>query len=376
VLESGRLAETWRSRRWDSFCLVTPNSAVLLPGAPYSGPDPDGFMTLDELIQHFETWAETFRPPVLEETAVSRLEPAPNDEWTITLEDESIHARSVVVATGSYQTAHRPKGADALTASVQQLLAEEYRNPDRLPPGAALIVGSGQTGCQLAEELHQAGRTVFLSCGRCPWFPRRADDGRDTVLWMNESGFVDRTPEVLSSPAARLVGNPQASGHGGGHDLHFRTLHAMGVELLGRYAGAEGPTVHFADDLAASVDFGDARWAELRAYMDAYCKRAGKAAPRYPPVEPMRIKTRSELDLVREGVGSVIWTAGYRPDYRWVKAPVFDDLGFPIQTDGQTEAPGLYFVGVHWMRKQKSAILYGVGEDAQVVAEQIASPPR
>jgi putative flavoprotein involved in K+ transport len=350
---------------------VTPNSTVVLPGATYSGPDPDGFMTLEELISHFETWAESFRPPVLEETQVSQLEPDPGGGWTLRLEGRDLQARSVVVATGSYQKAHQPKVADTLPTNVQQLFAEEYKNPDRLPPGAVLIVGSGQTGCQLAEELREAGRTVFLSCGRCPWFPRRADDGRDSVLWMNESGFVDRTPDVLPSPAARLVGNPQTSGHRGGHDLHFRTLHAIGVELLGRYAGAEGSTIHFADDLAASVDFGDAKWAELRVYMDAYCKRVGKAPPRFPPVEPMRIKTRAEVDLIREGVGSVIWTAGFRPDYGWVKAKVFDDMGFPIQVDGRTTAPGLYFVGVHWMRKQKSAILYGVGEDAQVVAEQI-----
>jgi putative flavoprotein involved in K+ transport len=233
-----------------------------------------------------------------------------------------------------------------------------------------LIVGSGQTGCQLAEELHESGRKVFLACGRCPWIPRRLA-GHDLVWWMIESGFVDRTPDKLPSPAARLVGNPQATGHGGGHDLHFRTLHQMGVELLGRLMGADGSTLRFADDLAASVDFGDARWADVRTYIDACCAREGMPQPVYDIPPPMRIKTRTELDVAREGIGSVIWTSGYRPEYGWVKFPIFDDMGFPIQTDGRTRVPGLYFMGVHFMRKLKSSILHGVGEDAEIVAEQI-----
>jgi putative flavoprotein involved in K+ transport len=233
-----------------------------------------------------------------------------------------------------------------------------------------LIVGSGQTGCQLAEELHEAGRKVYLACGRCPWVPRRVG-GRDIVWWFIESGFFDRTPDKLPSPAARLVGNPQTTGHGGGHDLNFRTLHATGIELLGRFMGAEGSTLHFADDLAASVDFGDARWADIRGYIDRCCAASGTKTPDYDLPPPMRIKTRTYLDLPREGIETVIWTSGYRPQYDWVKLPVFDDMGFPVQVDGRAAVPGLYFVGVHWMRKNKSAILYGVGEDAEIIARHI-----
>jgi len=279
------------------------------------------------------------------------------------------------VASGSYHKAHRPAGADTPPSTLHQVLAEDYGSPAKLPPGNVLIVGSGQTGCQLAEELHESGRKVFLACGRCPWIPRRLA-GHDLVWWMIESGFVDRTPDKLPSPTARLVGNPQATGHGGGHDLHFRTLHEMGVELLGRFMGAEGSTVRFADDLAASVDFGDARWADVRAYIDACCAREGMPQPEYDIPPPMRIKTRTELDVAREGIGSVIWTSGYRPEYGWVRFPVFDDMGFPIQTDGRTNVPGLYFMGVHWMRKLKSSILHGVGEDAEIVARQILESRR
>lgn len=371
ILEGGRVGETWRTRRWDSFCLVTPNWSVQLPGAPYKGPDPDGFMPLDELIEYLDAWAASFRAPVLEHTPVLRLEPDSNGGFVVSMPDEKLHARNVVVATGAFQRAFRPAGAEVLPKTLMQIFAEEYCNPDSLAPGAVLIVGSGQTGCQLAEELHHAGRKVFLACGRCPWTPRQMD-GRDFMSWHAETGLLDRTPDKLPSPAARLIGNLQATGHGGGHDLHFRTLHAEGVELLGRFMGSDGVKIRLADDLAVSVDFGDARLAEMLKMMVAGCAQKGIAAPTFELPPPMRVKTRTELDLVQDGIGTVIWTSGYRPDYGWMKVPVFDDMGFPIQTNGLSTVPGLYFMGVHWLRKTKSSILYGVGEDAEVVARQIA----
>lgn len=375
VLEAGRIAETWRSRRWDSFCLVTPNMSVRLPGATFSGPDPEGFMPRAELVAFFESWVAAFRAPVRERSRVAHVGADSDGRFVISLDDGQVRARTVVVASGSYHKAHRPAGAETLPATLHQVLAEDYGNPSKLPPGNVLIVGSGQTGCQLAEELRESGRKVFLSCGRCPWAPRQVA-GRDIVWWMIESGFMDRTVDKLPSPMARLVGNPQLTGHGGGRDLNFRTLHETGVELVGRLMGADGSIVHFADDLAASVDFGDARWADLRGYIDACCAKTGMPQPRYDIPPPMRIRTRSELDLAREGIGSVVWTSGYRPEYGWVRLPVFDDMGFPIQVDGRASVPGLYFVGVHYMRKLKSAILYGVGEDAEVVARQIVEGRR
>jgi putative flavoprotein involved in K+ transport len=369
VLEAGRVAETWRSRRWDSFCLVTPNWSVKLPGATYAGPDPDGFMSLAELVAYFEAWANSFDAPVEESSPVSSVE-ADGERFVLKVPLGKLRARSVVVASGAYQRAHRPAGSELVPDSVHQVHAEEYRNPAALRPGAVLIVGSGQTGCQLAEELNEAGRTTFLACGRCGWLPRRIG-GRDTMWWAHESGFLDRTPDKLPSPAARLLCNPQWSGHRGGKDMHLRTLHREGVELLGRFIGAENGTLRFADDLAASADFGDARYADFRGFADGLCNRMGIARPDYDVPPPLRITTRTELDVRREGIRTVIWTTGYRPEYSFVKFPVFDGLGFPVQVDGQTPVPGLYFVGVHWMRKFKSPILAGVGEDAEVVARQI-----
>jgi putative flavoprotein involved in K+ transport len=370
VLESGRVAEAWRSRRWDSFCLVTPNWAVTLPGASYAGEDPDGFMSRSELVAMFESWTASFKAPVRENTRVLSLDTDSGGEFVLGLAGGQLRARTVVVASGGYQKAHQPPAAQSIPKAVHKVLAEDYRNPDDLPPGNVLIVGSGQTGCQIADELHVAGRRVFLACGRCPWVPRRFGN-HDFIWWSINTGFMDRTPDKLPSPSARLFGNPQATGRGRGRDLHFRTLHESGVELLGRLTGVDGSTLHFADDLAASVDFGDARWADFRGWVDAYCAESGTPRPELEIPPAMRIKTRSQLDIVRDGIQTVIWTSGYRPEYGWVRLPVFDEMGFPAQMDGRSSVPGLYFMGVHWMRKNKSAVLYGVGEDAEVVARHI-----
>ena len=369
LIEAGRVAETWRSRRWDSFCLVTPNWSVKLPGGEYDGPDPDGFMGRSELVHHFQRWSDSFRAPVKERCTVTALD-ADGEGFALATSAGKISARSVVVATGGYQRAYRPPNATQLSDAVNELLAEEYSCPDALEPGGVLIVGSGQTGCQLAEELHETGRKVFLSCGRTPWAPRRIG-GRDLVWWIVETDWWQRKLSDLPSPAGRLVSNPVTTGHGGGRDLHLRTLHAMGVELLGRYAGSEDGKVHFGDDLVQSVDAGDSMSGVFKKRIDALCEKRGITSTwDMPPA--FRVRSRAELDLEREGVKTVVWTTGFRPDYGWVHFPVFDDMGFPVQVDGRSSAPGLYFMGVHFQRKAQSAVLYGVGEDAEVVAQHIA----
>ena len=368
VLEAGRVAETWRSRRWDSFCLVTPNWTVQLPGAHYRGGDPDGFMPLAEIVDHIQRWSDSFAAPVRGQCRVSALDQR-EDGFVLSVPDGKLHARTVVVASGGYQRAHRPANASQLPATVTQLLAEEYGNPGRVPEGTVLIVGSGQTGCQIAQELYEAGRKVIVACGRCPWMPRRLG-GQDLVWWIIESGFWDRTPAQLPSPAARLLGNPQATGHDGGRDLNYRTLHAEGVELAGRYLGASDGKIHLAEDLAQSIQAGDDLARSFMKWVAAMCEKRGIAIPWEVPGPP-GFTGRTELDIDREGISTVIWTAGYRPDYGWVHASVFDEMGFPLQVDGRSEVPGLYFMGVHFQRKAKSAVLYGVGEDAELVARHI-----
>ena len=369
VLEAGRVAESWRSRRWDSFCLVTPNWSVQLPGGEYRGSDPDGYMARSELVEYFQRWANSVHAPVEQGCKITALD-ADGGGFTLTTPERKLRAKTVVIATGGYQRAHRPANSDQIPAGITQRLAEEYGNPGAIPPGAVLIVGSGQTGCQIAEELRKTGRTVFLSCGRAPWAPRRFG-GHDLVWWTVETGWWSRTPADLASPAARLLSNPLTTGHGGGRDMHLRTLHADGVELVGRYLGAEDGKVHFADDVAQTVEAGDNLSQVFRKRVVAVCEASGLPVPwEMPP--PMQVRCRTELDIQKEGITTVIWTAGYRPDYGWVHFPVFDDMGFPVQVDGRSSVPGLYFMGVHFQRKAQSAVLYGVGEDAEIVARDIA----
>jgi len=279
-----------------------------------------------------------------------------------------------VLATGAFQRAHRPPGAETLPGDLVQIDVEGYRNQAALPPGKVLVIGSGQSGAQIAEELREAGREVYLSCGRAPWVPRRLG-GRDIVWWLVESGIFDQPVESLQSPAARLISNPLATGHGGGHDLSLRTLQAMGVTLTGHFLGATGREARFAPDLAESLAWGDARYRE---FMDAFRKLAVERG--LEPLEvdepgPFDARAPERLDL--SGFGAVIFAGGFRPDYRsWLPwADAFDDLGFPLQRDGvSTVIPGLYFAGVHFLRKRKSSLLVGVGEDAAIVAREIAAP--
>jgi len=372
VLERGRVGETWRGR-WDSFCLVTPNWTVQLPGGHYQGDDPDGFMPRDEIVGHLVGYAHGFQAPVREGVNVSALGSSDDGGFLLRTSSGDVRARQVVLASGGYQKPHRPPGADQLPASLHVIDAEDYTNPEALPPGKVLVMGSGQTGCQLAEDLFQAGRGVYLACGRAPWWPRRLE-GRDTVAWIVETPFLEATVADLPSPLARLGANPQASGRQGGHDLHYRTLHTLGVNLLGHFIGVEGGVAHFAPDLAESVAFGDTRYADLCRLIRKSCAERGVEAPEMPPPPPFEASPPERLEL--SGLGAIIFTSGFRPDYTsWVSFPAaFDELGFPIQQDGSsTIVPGLHFMGVHFQRKRKSATFLGVAEDAAVLAERIAA---
>jgi putative flavoprotein involved in K+ transport len=239
-----------------------------------------------------------------------------------------------------------------------------------------LVVGSGQTGCQLSEELIEAGRDTYLSCGRAPWIPRRLD-GRDTIAWIVETPFMETTLADLPSPRARLGANPQASGRRGGHDLHYRTLQALGVKMLGHFMGVEEGVAHFAPDVADCVAFGDARFVEICGLIRKSCAARGAKPPEMPPPPPFTANSVERLKL--GGFGAVVFTSGFRPDYTsWVRFPsAFDDLGFPIQTDGSsTVVQGLHFMGVHFQRKRRSATFLGVAEDAVVLAERIVAQKR
>jgi putative flavoprotein involved in K+ transport len=375
VLERGRVGQSWRGL-WDSFCLVTPNWSVQLPGGGYQGSDPHGFMPRDQIVQHLVGYANSFEAPVREGVEVFALDIADGKGFVLRTSQGEIRARRVVVASGGFQKPYRPPGADRLPTSVRVIDAADYTNPASLPHGPVMIMGSGQTGCQLAEDLSEAGRDVFLSCGRAPWMPRRLGD-RDFVDWFTKTTFLEATVHDLPTPLARLGANVQATGRGGGHDLHYRTLHARGVTLLGRFAGCKDGAAHFADDLAASVAFGDARYADLCGLIRKACIEKHMDVPEMPPPPPFTSRAPTSLDM--RSFGAVIFTSGYRPQYaRWINVPgAFDELGYPIQKDGSsTVVSGLHFMGVHFQRKRKSASFLGVAEDAAVLAECIRAEGR
>lgn len=374
VFDRGRVGQSWRGR-WDSFCLVIPNWTVQLPGGHYAGDDPDGFMPRDDIVRHLVDYAHSFQAPLREETPVFAL-CSGDDGFVLNASSGEIRARQVVLASGGYQKPHRPPGAGEFPAAIRVIDANDYTSPSALPPGKVLVMGSGQTGCQIAEELHEAGRDVFLACGRAPWIPRQLD-GRDTVAWLVETPFLEATIADLPDPRARLGANPQASGRRGGHDLHYRTLQAAGVNLLGHFLGVEDGVAHFAPDLAESVAFGDARYADVCGLIRKTCSARGVDPPEMPPPASFAADPADQLDL--GDFAAVIFTSGYRPDYAsWADFPdAFDDLGFPIQRDGSsTVVPGLHFMGVHFQRKRKSATFLGVAEDAAVVAETIVTRSR
>jgi putative flavoprotein involved in K+ transport len=369
VLEQARVAQAWRDR-WDRFTLVTPNWTMDLPGSPYRGDDPEGHVERDEIVRYLEDYSTKGRTPVREGVRVRTLTAGRSSRFELATSESHVEADVVVVCTGAFQRPRRPV-ADQFPAGLAVLDALDYRNPDALPDGKVLLIGSGQTGCQLAEELHHAGRSVFLSCGRTPWAPRRLDD-LDIVTWLTRVAFYDQPLRDLPSPAGRLVANAQSTGEGGGHDLHYRTLQQLGVVLLGRIAGVDGDRARFDDDLAASVAFGDAWWEDARRTLRERLPAKGYRVPELPV--PPRFRYRPVADVDLRAFGAVIFTSGYRPDFRWIDFPICDELGYPITIDGASpHVPGLYFCGIHFMRVRRSGFLYGVGEDAAIVAQAIAA---
>lgn len=363
----------WQDR-WDAFRLVSPNWTTSMDGFPYRGAEPDGFMARDELIAHFRAYAVAIAAPVQLETDVTALETVADgaSRFRLTTSHGTVLARSVVVAGGPFQVPHVPPMAANLDASIRQVHVHAYRNPDALPPGGVLIVGSGQSGVQLAEELMAAGRPVTLAVGRCGRLPRRYRD-RDIFWWLRELGTRGRevgvglpTPANLPDPRLRFACNPHLSGHGGGHDTNLRAMAADGVRLAGRLEAIDGTRVRFAPDLEASLTFADGFFDDrFRRLCDTYVERMAldlpTDAPRQVAFTPPPLE---ELDLRSEGIATVLWTSGYRPAFDWVRLPVFDGYGLPIQTDGATDVPGLGFIGTPWMVDMASANLVGVQRDA------------
>ncbi len=366
-------ANAWRNDRWDSFAMLTPNWTLQLPGALYAGDDPDGFLTREAIVTYLETYAARFQLPVKYNTPVFAVEPLPEGGFQVTTGDDIYQSQNVVMAIGTFQSPKMPDFTQNISPSIRQLHSGQYRNPDALPPGAVLVVGSGQSGCQIAEELYQAGRTVYLSIGKTGRAPRRYR-GKDTFEWLYLLGFFDRTVDQLPSPMARFGSNPQLSGKNGGHSLNLHQFVRDGVTLLGHFTDANGASFTFAPDKNQSLTQSDQFEANIVNMIDGFIQKTGQDTPSetLPHLEDgYALPDLEHLDAVETNITSIIWANGYKFDYRIVKADIFEPSGYPIQTRGVTAIPGLYFVGLNWLHKYKSTLFVGVGEDAEYIAEQI-----
>ena len=289
----------------------------------------------------------------------------------------TLEARNVVFATGAYPKPKLPTASTALPVDVCQMHTGEYRNPQTLPSGAVLVVGTGQSGCQIAEELHQSGRRVYLSTSSCGRVPRRYR-GRDVSWWLTRMRFFDRTIDQLPSPNARFACSPQLSGAQGGHDINLRQFAREGIMLLGHLHAVQGKQIILAPDLEENLAKADAFAIQMTQAIDEYIKKTGMdvAANSTTGEAPSNcvssMKPMLTLDLQSAGISTIIWASGYKLDFGWVQIPVFDEVGYPVHQRGVTAFPGLYFLGLHWLYKMKSAMLYGVGEDAAFIASAIA----
>jgi putative flavoprotein involved in K+ transport len=373
VLEGKRAGGEWRDRRWDSFCLVTPNWQCQLPGFPYQGADPDGFMVRDDIARYLDEYVKSFGPPLAEGVTATRLRQDRGGSFHISTTRDELTADQVVLATGPYQIARRPRFAERLPDEVTQIHSSQYRNPGQLPPGSVLVVGTGQSGCQIAEDLHLAGRRVHLAVGSAPRVARFYR-GRDVVAWLEDMGYYRKAiGEFADADAVRFRANHYVTGRDGGRDIDLRAFARDGMRLHGRLSGIHGGHFLFDADLKQNLDAADAVSESIKDSIDAYISGCGRSAPaqaRYTPVwEPF--DAPSELDV--SGISAVVWSTGFGSDHRWIEIPVFDGRGYPTHQRGVTSCPGLYFLGLPWQHTWGSGRLCGVGADAEYLAGRIAS---
>lgn len=377
VLERDTIAHEWRDSRWDNFTLVTPNWQCNLPGYGYGGADPNGFMTRDETYAFVRGYADTFSAPVREGVGVTSVHQSAGGGFDVDTTAGPLHAGQVVVAAGGYHVPVIPRFAERLPATVTQIHSSQYSSADALPPGDVLVVGNGQSGAQIAEDLMLSGRTVHLVTGGAPRVARFYR-GRDCVAWLHDMGTYDVS--IADHPgglAKRENTNHYVTGRDGGRDIDLRAFARDGMHLYGRLLEVVDGTLQFAPTLEASLDAADAVAESIKDTIDAYIAREGIDAPeeaRYEPVwRPEREVT--SLALADTDITSVVWSIGFRTDYRWLHVGVFDGEGHPCHNRGVTSVPGLYFLGLPWQHTWGSGRFAGVARDAEFLADRIALDP-
>ncbi|BBL59483.1 MSMEG_0569 family flavin-dependent oxidoreductase [Methylomonas koyamae] len=370
VFEKNRIGHSWRHDRWDSFCLVTPNWQCRLPDFPYQGDDPQGFMLKHEIVEYVEAFAKKVNPPIMEGVSVNRVWRGKNSVLHVVTSNGEFTADHVVVATGGYDIPIVPDYAHSLPKHITQLHSVDYRNPDQLPDGEVLVVGSGQSGVQLMEDLHLAGRKVHLAVGSAPRSPRMYR-GRETTEWLYDLGFYDLTIDKHPlGDAAKHKTNHYLTGRGGGHEIDLRKFALEGVKLYGSMVNISGSKLEFLPDLTKNLDDADEVYVSIRNDIDSYIAAHNIDAPVEPPFRKVWQPEfdPTAIDADRENITSIVWAIGFRPNYRWIELPAFDGRGFPQFDRGISNVDGLYFIGLPWLHTWGSGRFLGIADDAQYLA--------
>lgn len=385
VLERGRVAERWISERWDSFYFQFPSWTIELPGYKYQSDDPDGFVPGREVVRFIQEYANFIKAPVRCGVDVTALERSSNStRYLLRTNEGAIEASNVVIAIGQRQRAVIPPFSSDVPNDIHQLHSSNYRNAGSLPPGTVLVVGSGASGFQIAEDLHRNGRQVYVCVGRHRRLARRYR-GHDYAWWAVALGLYEHRRADLASATynvARIPPGPLLTGVNGGYEADFRDLASKGIVLLGRLKAVKGPTLVLAPDLEDNLAKGDEWLANYKKSVDDYIAKnkldvPGQSAPAEAPrsVQASASAAILELDLRAAGITSIIWATGFGNDLDWIKLPLLDERGEPLQDRGVTQFAGIYFLGLRWLYKRKSGFLSygGPAEDAAYLAEQIAA---
>lgn len=376
VLERGRVGHSWASQRWDSFFLNTINSINLLPGDTYEGSSPTGFPSRDEFVKYLRNYRARHELPVRENVEVTRVTKATSG-FEIEAAGERLSSRTLVLCSGDQNTPTKPPAAAELPSDLLQLHAAEYRTPEALPAGAVLVVGSGQSGVQVVEDLVEAGRDVYLCTSKVGRIPRRYR-GRDVLEWMLLMKLGEQRPEDVQDPAELTARQPQISGTKGGHAVSCHQLARDGVTLLGRFEGAEGRKLRVAGDLLTNVAAGDQQSAKIRGGIDLFIEKFGVDAPDAEP-DPVdapfedlqALAERRTLDLDDATIRTVIFCTGYGARFDYLDRALLDERGRPRHRDGVCQVPGLYCVGFTWLRRRFSGLVHGAAADAEHIASLI-----
>lgn len=374
VFEKRRVAHSWKHERWDSFCLVTPNWQCQLPDFPYAGEDPTGYMLKDEIVDYVEAFARSFEPPIVEGVSVQQVSRSASGRFDVATSAGRFEADQVAICTGGYDIPIVPDYAASLPAHIQQIHSRDYRNPAQLPEGEVLVVGSGQSGVQLMEDLHLAGRKVHLCVGPAPRSPRKYR-GKDATEWLWDMRYyeltIDRHP---LGEAAREKTNHYMTGRDGGHEIDLRRFALEGVKLYGSMANIQGSRLEFLPDLTKNLDDADEVYVSIRRDIDKFIADNGIDTPQEPPFAKIWApgSDPTSLDCDAAGITSIVWAIGFRPDYRWIDLPTFDGRGRPKFTRGVSPVEGLYFLGLPWLNTWGSGRFLGVAEDSAYLAEVIS----